>query len=89
MTTDLRATYQYLIAREEARKTQLYIRGRGCLTARDVVGTMLSNRLTPEQTAEAYDLPVEAVREAWNYYEENQAQIDSEVREERRLGGLE
>jgi uncharacterized protein (DUF433 family) len=50
---------------------------------------MLSNNLTPEQTAEAYGLPVEAVLEAWQYYQENKALVDAEVREERRRGGLE
>jgi hypothetical protein len=40
--------YQYLVPRPEKWKKQLYIKGRGNLTARDVVGTMMSNNLTPE-----------------------------------------
>jgi uncharacterized protein (DUF433 family) len=50
---------------------------------------MMSNHLTPEQTAKAYGLPVEAVLESWEYYQQNKALVDAEVREERRLGGLE
>jgi uncharacterized protein (DUF433 family) len=88
MTTDLKETYQYLVARP-GRKHQLYIKGRGCLTARDVVGTMMSNNLTPEQTADAYDLPLEAVQEASDYYRQYKPLIDAEVRQERRTGGLE
>lgn len=86
MTTQ--ATYQYLTERPERHKRQLYIKGRGCLTARDVVGTMISNNLTPEETAESYSLPLEAVQEAWQYYQDNQVLIESETREERRLGGI-
>jgi uncharacterized protein (DUF433 family) len=81
--------YKYLISRPEKWKKQLYIKGCGCLTARHVVGTMLSNKLTPEETAKAYSLPVEAVLESLEYYQENKALVDAEVREERRLGGLE
>lgn len=86
MATEL--TYQYLAERPEGRKRQLYIKGRGCLTARDVVGTMISNNLTPEETAESYSVPLEAVQEAWQYYQDNQVLIESETREERRLGGI-
>lgn len=89
MAIDLKTAYQHLTARPDQRKQQLYMKGRGCLTARDVVGTMLSNHLTLEQTAETYGLPVEAVREAWEYYQENRPLVDAEVREERRQGGLE
>ena len=81
--------YHYLVTRPEKAKKQLYVRGRGSLTARDVVGTLMSNNLTPEQTADAYSLPVEAVLEACQYYEENKSLVDAEVREERRLASLE
>jgi hypothetical protein len=81
--------YKYLVTRPDKAKKQLYVKGRGCLTARDVVGTLVSNNLTPEQTANAYGLPVEAVLEAREYYDENKSLVDAEVREERRGGGLE
>jgi uncharacterized protein (DUF433 family) len=81
--------YKYLVSRPDKWKKQLYIKGRGNLTARDIVGTMMSNNLTPEQTAKAYSLPVEAVLEAWQYYQENKTLVDAEVREERCRGGLE
>ncbi|HXF39859.1 MAG TPA: hypothetical protein VN687_09120 [Blastocatellia bacterium] len=80
--------YNFLISRADTAKKQLYVKGRGCLTARDVVGTLMSNRLTPEQTADVYSLPVEAVLEACLYYEENKSLVDAEVSEERRLAGL-
>lgn len=50
---------------------------------------MISNNLTPDETAESYSLPLEAVQEAWQYYQDNQVLIESETREERRLGGIE
>jgi uncharacterized protein (DUF433 family) len=74
--------YKYLITRPGKWKKQLYIKGRGCLTARHVVGTMVANHLTPEETAEGYGLPVEAVLEAWEYYQENKTLVDAEVGEE-------
>lgn len=80
--------YHYLVSRPDTTKKQMYVRGRGSLTARDVVGTLMSNDLTPAQTADAYSLPVEAVLEACQYYEENKSLVDAEVREERRLAGL-
>jgi uncharacterized protein (DUF433 family) len=89
MESETRNGYQYLVARSDKWKKQLYVKGRGCLTARHVVGMMLSNQLTPEETAKAYSLPVEAVLEAWQYYQENNELVDAEVREERRRGGLE
>ncbi len=88
MSANLRVKYEYLIPHFDERKRQLYIKDRGCLTARDVVGTMLSNKLTLEETAEAYDLPVPAVEEAWDYYQENKSLVDEEVAQERRAGGL-
>jgi hypothetical protein len=61
--------YTYLVSRPDKWKKQLYLKGRGSLTARDVIGTMLSNHLTPEQTVQAYSLPVEAVLESLEYYQ--------------------
>jgi len=49
---------------------------------------MLSNNLTLKETAEAYDLPVAAVEEAWDYYQENRPLVDEEVAQERSAAGL-
>ena len=35
--------YKYLVPRPDQRKKQLYVKGRGCSQARDVVGTSVSN----------------------------------------------
>lgn len=80
--------YKYLVARPDKWKKQLYVKGRGSLTARHVVGTMQANNLTVEETAKNYGLPVEAILECIQYYEENKGLIDAEVREERTRGGL-
>lgn len=80
--------YKFLVRRPDKWKQQLYLRGRGSLTARHVAGTMLSCRLSEEATAEDFDLPVEAVRECLRYCEENMELVLDEVCEERVRGGL-
>ncbi len=80
--------YKYLVSRPHKWKKQLYVKGRGNLSARGVVGALYSNGLTPEQVAKDFDLPIEAVLECIQYYEENKELVDAEVREERIRGGL-
>jgi len=80
--------YKYLEPRPKNWRKQLYVKGRGSLTARHVVGRMYSNNLTAEATARGYDLPIEVVLECIRYYQEHQELVDAEVREERRRGGL-
>ena len=41
-----------------------------------------------KETAEAYYLPVAAVEEAWDYYQENRPLVDEEVAQERNAAGL-
>jgi uncharacterized protein (DUF433 family) len=41
------------------------------MTVRHLVGGMKANKLTEEQAAESYELPVEAIREALAYFEAN------------------
>jgi uncharacterized protein (DUF433 family) len=54
-----------------------------------LVATMLRERETTEETARNFGLPVEAVREALEYYQQNKALIDAETEEEgRRLRGF-
>lgn len=83
-----KAQYRYLAPRPKSHHKQLYVRGRGNLTARIIVGTLYSENLTIQETAADYDLPVEAVRECLDYYERNQELVDAEVRADRISGGL-
>lgn len=53
-----------------------------------VVGTMVANHLTVEETANNYRLPVEAVEECVLYYEQNSNLVDREVQQERIRGGI-
>jgi uncharacterized protein (DUF433 family) len=64
----------------------LFVRGRN-LTVGHLVMTLRANRLSPEQAAEELDLPVEAVREALCYYDQNRELIAQEAAEERRALG--
>ena len=41
------------------------------MTVRHLVGGVKANQFTEEQAAENYHLPVEAIREALEYFEEN------------------
>jgi uncharacterized protein (DUF433 family) len=45
---------------------------------------MWANKMTPEEVAQDYELPVEAVYEALDYYEKNRELLEAEVEEERR-----
>ena len=62
---------------------QLYIKGRK-LTAFTVWSDMIANEDTVGETAENWDLPIEAIREAIEYCETNQELLKSEADEERR-----
>jgi uncharacterized protein (DUF433 family) len=48
------------------------------------VATILREEETPEETAWNFGLPVEAVREALDYYQRNKALVDEETDEEAR-----
>ena len=75
--------WKYLVARPHPWRRQLSIKGRN-QTVGQLVSTVLANRLTPEQASENLDLPVEAIKEALAYYEENRSLIQLEASEERR-----
>jgi uncharacterized protein (DUF433 family) len=75
--------WNYLMRRPHPWRTQLYIKGRN-MTVGQLVSTVLANKLTPERASENLDLPVEAIKEALAYYEENKALIQAEAAEERR-----
>ena len=70
--------YHYLVARDHAWRHQLYLKGRN-LTVGQLVSNMRADHLLPEQAAERYDLPVEAIAEALAYYHSHRELIDAEA----------
>ena len=68
--------YQYLKPKRGSRYQQLFVgRIRAEILYRETVGT---ERLTPEQVAREYGVPVEAVLEAIDYCVKNKALLDAE-----------
>ena len=55
----------------------------GNLTARQPVGSILANQLDEEKAADNYQLPVEAIREAFAYVERNKELLETEAEIER------
>jgi uncharacterized protein (DUF433 family) len=85
----VKVAYHYLEARPHRWRTQLRIKGRN-MTVWHLIGARRAAGYTKEQTAENYDLPLEAVEEAIEYYQEHRALIEAEVEEEgRRLRPVE
>lgn len=77
-------TWNYLTSRPHSWKRQLYIKG--CrLTAANVWYDMLANKRDIKDTAENWDIPIEAVMEIVRYCEANQELIGMEAEEEKRL----
>src|SRR5882757_7106914 len=60
----------FLVRRQHPWRKQLYIKGRN-LTARQLVGSMKANQLDEQAAAADNHVPVEAVREALAYVENN------------------
>jgi uncharacterized protein (DUF433 family) len=73
--------YQYLVARPETGRRQLYLKGR-TMTVGQLVYTMRANGLEAEAAAEDLELPLEQVQEALAYYETHRDLIESEAEEE-------
>ena len=81
-------TYQWLEPKPYKKFTkQLGIKGRNMIVWH-LVASIVVRGETPEYVAADYDLPVEAVREALDYYYANKEWIDAEVDEEARACGL-
>ena len=74
--------WQYLIARPNAWRKQLYIKGRKLL-ASTIWRDMTANGISPEQAAPNWDLPLSAINEAINYCENHQELLKLESDEER------
>jgi uncharacterized protein (DUF433 family) len=77
------AEWTYLVSRQHPWRRQLCVKGRN-MTVGQLVAAMRANSLTPEQTADDYGLPIEAVREAIRYADEYHELIAIEAAEERR-----
>ena len=74
--------WKYLVERPGSWKRQLFFKGRK-LTAAQVWLEMQTNQMTPQEAAENWDLPLEAVEEAVRYCETNRDLIGMEAAEER------
>lgn len=75
--------WQYLEPRPSSWRKQLFFKGRR-LKAFDVWMTMQVEEMTPEETAEDWDLPLAAVEEAIEYCQTHQDLLKQEAEEERR-----
>ena len=83
MTTPAPQTqWQYLEPRPSSWRQQLYIKGKR-LKAFDVWMTMLVEKMSPEETAEDWDLPLAAIQEAIQYCQTHQDLLKRETEEER------
>ncbi len=75
--------WQYLEPRSSSWRKQLYFKERK-LTAFTVWSDMIANKDTLDETAENWNLPTEAIKEAIEYCENNQELLKFEADEERR-----
>lgn len=76
--------YDYLIARPETGRKQLYLKGRN-MTVGQLIYKMRANDLNTEEAAADMDLPLTQVREAQVYYQTHRELIESEVAEEKQF----
>ncbi|MBX9879920.1 MAG: hypothetical protein K2Y22_15790 [Candidatus Obscuribacterales bacterium] len=74
--------WKYLVERPHSWKSQLFVKGRR-LPAANVWSSMLVEKMSIEETAEDWDLPVEAIEEIISYCEANKSLIEMEAAEER------
>jgi uncharacterized protein (DUF433 family) len=63
--------WDHLVHRKHPWRRQPYLKDRS-MTVRQLVGTIKANRWSEEEAAGQVDLPVEAIREALRFAEENQ-----------------
>lgn len=75
-------SWSYLEPRVESWRKQLYIKDRK-LPASVVWSSMLTESMTPEETADNWDLPIEAVHEAIRYCETHKELLTQEAEAER------
>jgi uncharacterized protein (DUF433 family) len=83
MTTPTSKTqWQYLEPRPSSWRKQLHFKGRR-LRPFTVWSTMLVEKMTPEETAEDWDLPLAVVEEAIQYCQTHQDLLKQEAEAER------
>lgn len=81
-------TYEWLEPKPYKLLTrQLGIKGRNMIVWNIVAEIVVSER-TPQEVADDYRLPIEAVNEALDYYFANKEWIDAEVEDQARRFGL-
>jgi uncharacterized protein (DUF433 family) len=83
MRTQTEVPYKYLEPRPHPWRKILWIKGRN-MHVWQLLATMIREGETPEQTAKNFGLPVEAVLEALDYYQQNKALVGAETDEEGR-----
>jgi hypothetical protein len=74
--------WKHLVRRPHPWRKQLYLRGRN-MTARQLVGGIQANNLDEEKASANYKAPVEAIREALAYVEQNKTLLEAEAEIER------
>jgi uncharacterized protein (DUF433 family) len=74
--------YDYLIARPETGRNQLYLKGRN-MTVGQLIYKMRANQLSDEEAAKDMDLPLTQIKEAQVYYQTHRDLIESEAEEEK------
>jgi uncharacterized protein (DUF433 family) len=74
--------WRHLVLRQHPWRKQLSLTGRN-MTARQLVGSLKANGFDEQQAAANYRLPVEAIREAIAYVEQNQVLLQTEAEIER------
>ena len=84
MTTNSSTQWQYLEQRPHPWRKQLYIKGKR-IKASVIYSDAIVNEETPEETAENWDLPLEAIAEVIKYCESHQELLKQEAAEGRRL----
>lgn len=77
-----RGQWRWLVERPHPWRRQLWVKGHKLL-ASAVWLDALTNGMSPRETAENWDLPLEACEEIFAYCETNKALIEAEANEER------
>ncbi len=83
MSTVLKTEYKHLEARPHPWRKQLCLKERN-MTVGQLIADARANNMTPEKVAKDRGLPLEAVLEAYDYYEKNEELIQAEFDEEKR-----
>lgn len=74
--------WKHLVARRHPWRKQLFLKGRN-MTVRQLVGTVKANKFSEERAAKDLRLPVEAIREAFAYFDANPEVIELDAAHER------